>query len=93
MRNLVVGSDLDTLLLDYNTSTVNIVLYGRRDISCQLGRVFVEWRSLKATAKNQVGEKAQFEGINEKKESVRDTFELWRLLSPSAPMNYTFTIY
>ena len=71
LRNLASGSDLDTLLADYNTAIVH-VFYMVAAISAvtMFGSVLVEWRSLKVIAKEQEGGANKSLKVIEKKEPV-----------------------
>jgi hypothetical protein len=72
LRNLASGSDLDTLLSDYNTAIVHVFyMVAATSAVTMFGSVFVEWRSLKARAKEQEAEVSKAKEVaTEKKESV-----------------------
>jgi hypothetical protein len=56
LRNLASGSDLATLLSDYNTSIIDVFyMVVATSAVTMFGSVLVKWRSLKARAKEQEG--------------------------------------
>lgn len=71
LRNLVTGDDLTTLLSDYNTAIVHVFYLVAATCSITIiGSVLVEWRSLKARAKEQEGQAVDVQQIEEVKESA-----------------------
>ncbi|KAE9372519.1 MFS general substrate transporter, partial [Stipitochalara longipes BDJ] len=68
LRNLASGSDLDTLLSDYNTAVVYVFyMVAATSAVTMFGSVFVEWRSLKARAREQEGGANKSQEVTEKK--------------------------
>jgi predicted MFS family arabinose efflux permease len=56
LRKLASGDDLTTLLSDYNAAIVNVVYMVVATCAVTVfGSIFVEWRSLRARAKEQAG--------------------------------------
>lgn len=54
LRKLVTGTDLDTLLADYNSAIIDVLYIGVATSAATIfASVFVEWRSLKARASEQ----------------------------------------
>jgi predicted MFS family arabinose efflux permease len=71
LRNLTSGSDLNTLLSDYNTAIVHVFyMVAATSAVTMFGSVLVEWRSLKTRAKEQEGGTNKSQEVIEKKESV-----------------------
>ncbi|KAI1453331.1 putative efflux pump antibiotic resistance protein [Annulohypoxylon moriforme] len=71
LRSLASGDDLATLLSDYNSALVD-VFYMMVATACLtiFGSVFVEWRSLKARAKEQAGQANETGATTKIEESV-----------------------
>ncbi|OBT61197.1 hypothetical protein VE03_08683 [Pseudogymnoascus sp. 23342-1-I1] len=60
IKNLATGDNLDMLISDYNDSIVSVFYIVVATCGVTIfGSVFVEWRSLKARAAEQAGEKAK----------------------------------
>ncbi|KAL9107302.1 MAG: hypothetical protein Q9227_007754 [Pyrenula ochraceoflavens] len=71
LRNLASGDDLRILLSDYNAAIVNVFYMVVATCSVTLfGSVLVEWRSLKARAKEQEAKSHEPEPIKKTEESV-----------------------
>jgi hypothetical protein len=71
LRNLASGDDLKTLLSDYNSAIVNVFYMVVATCAITIfGSVFVEWRSLKARAKEQEDQTRKPKETEEIKESA-----------------------
>lgn len=71
LRNLASGDDLTALLSDYNAAIVDVFYMVIATCAVTIfGSVFVEWRSLKARAKEQSGKTEESSEVMKNEESV-----------------------
>lgn len=71
LMNLVSADDLPTLLSDYNGAIVDVMyLVVATSAVTMIGSVFVEWRSLKARAKEQAASSKEVKEVQKGDESV-----------------------
>ncbi|OTA96260.1 hypothetical protein M434DRAFT_393107 [Hypoxylon sp. CO27-5] len=71
LRQLASGDDLTTLISDYNAAVINVfyMMIATSAVTV-LGSIFVEWRSLKARAKEQAGKSAVLKEAPKTEDSV-----------------------